>query len=406
MQKERIFQKRYANDVSNMQSVIASNCGGEADRRKQKLKLVFVPHQSFEQNYRQREHYLVEEMANHIQVHVISWTWADTLHAESLKDFLDIEKVARGLRSWKKENSYTVHHVRRFIYPPIAARTINQALFRYELGTILSQEDPDAILLGPNAEVLGFPRRETRTPIIFDYSDFLHNRRHMRRYCSLAKAITCVSKTLVKDASTLHSNIHYLPNGVDSERFLNGRRRETREKYGIAEGVKVIGLIGVTASPTMFFLDAAKELERRIGDFVYLIVGDGPAAERMKAHSLVRKVPVIFTGWVPFEGIEDLFAAIDVGIYPVDQNLYFDSAFPIKILEYTAARKPVVSTDIHEVRSLGFPNVGLCDPNPRDFAEKVSQALNYNGSYPSLEEFSWKRISRRLEEIVESVKRR
>ena len=48
---------------------------------------------------------------------------------------------------------------------------------------------------------------------------------------------------------------------------------------------------------------------------------------------------------VPNAVVADYFIASDVGIYPGDASPYFDAACPIKVLEYSAAGKPVVATN-------------------------------------------------------------
>ena len=54
---------------------------------------------------------------------------------------------------------------------------------------------------------------------------------------------------------------------------------------------------------------------------------------------------------MPPSEVADFFAATDVGLYPGDKNAYFDAASPLKILEYTAAGKPVACVRLNRIGS-------------------------------------------------------
>jgi glycosyltransferase involved in cell wall biosynthesis len=150
-------------------------------------------------------------------------------------------------------------------------------------------------------------------------------------------------------------------------------------------------------------LDAFPIIKEKIPNLQFLIVGDSHLLPEMKRKARKYNGDIIFTGWINYDEIQDYFAALDVGIYPVGKNVYFDSACPIKILEYTAANKPVVSTDLKELHNLNFPNVIFAEPNPKDFSEKIVMALNTNVEYPDLKEHDWDVLTRKLEKILVSV---
>ena len=46
-------------------------------------------------------------------------------------------------------------------------------------------------------------------------------------------------------------------------------------------------------------------------------------------------LPALMTGWIEHEQIPDLFAASDVGLYPGDENMYYDGACPRCHLRFT-----------------------------------------------------------------------
>ena len=356
-----------------------------------------MPHHSFESPHRQREHYIIDELAKSDEVHVVSWT-----DAETVVEFFDPRRFSRSLISHVSRTNYLVHHIRRLNIPTSFPRRINEAFFQSSLRRIVDKEDVDAVVIGPSAFKIGYPQENLGVPILFDYSDYLFDRHQLARYLGLSSAVLCVSRSLIDDVTGFEIERYYVPNGVDCHKFSKGRREATRARYNIDADTVVIGLIGVTFGEYPFFLDASRFLSEKIGRFVFMVVGGGRRLNSLISFARKAKAPAVFTGWVPYEGIEDYFAAIDLGVYPADQNVYFDSAFPIKILEYSAAGKPVVSTDLKEVRNLGFQNVFLCQPNPQDFADKVEKGIHYQGEYPSLDQYSWSSIAKSAKEAIQS----
>jgi glycosyltransferase involved in cell wall biosynthesis len=363
------------------------------------LKILFVPHESFETYHRQREHYLIEELQRNNEIHIILWTDID-----STGDLLRISKYSEGLKRWdRNSNGILLHHIRRIMGPPQLLSFINQSFFRNALRRIIESEKIEAVIFGPSELKIGFPSKNFSVPMIFDCGDYFRNRKHLMRYLEVSDAVLCPSKYILRDVAKYHDKTFLVPNGADIERMSKGDRGRIRNHLGIDDNTKVIGLIGLTVGSSLFFLESTKYLKERIDNFVFLLVGRSRRIAELKTCAEVQEAPIIFTDQVPYDKINDYFAAIDVGIYPVDQNPYFDSAIPIKILEYTAAGKPVVSTDIEEMRSLGFQNVFLCKPTARDFSIQIEKALNYNGEFPSLSRYEWKTIAHEIEDIIKSL---
>ncbi len=75
----------------------------------------------------------------------------------------------------------------------------------------------------------------------------------------------------------------------------------------------------------------------------------------------------------------------------------------MKIFEYSAVSKPVLSTNLEELKRLKFPNVFLANPSASDFSEKIVKAINYQGKFPRLTEFDWSFLSKKLEKILRNI---
>jgi glycosyltransferase involved in cell wall biosynthesis len=164
-----------------------------------------------------------------------------------------------------------------------------------------------------------------------------------------------------------------------------------------------VSLIGLTSSPSLFFVDALALVARQVPNLVFLIVGGGdllrPIIERCSQLSL----PFAATGWVPNNQIGHYFAATDLGLYPGDSNAYFDAACPLKVLEYTAAGRPVVATDLEELRRLAFPNVRLAPPEPERFASAIVTSLREPTELADVSGFEWASLARTVRQALARV---
>jgi hypothetical protein len=112
---------------------------------------------------------------------------------------------------------------------------------------------------------------------------------------------------------------------------------------------------------------------------------------------------IIFTGNIEDE-ISNYFNCLDIGVLPHKKNLFQDLAFHIKLIEYTAARKIVVSTPLEEVKRLNFPNVLTANLNVNDWVEalKVAKEMKWQEEWDKMvEPYKWSNITKEFCKIIE-----
>src|SRR5204862_3659669 len=105
----------------------------------------------------------------------------------------------------------------------------------------------------------------------------------------------------------------------------------------------------------------------------------------------------------PHDEVAAYFKATDVGLYPGDANAYFDAACPIKVLEYSAAGRPVVATDLAELRRLALPNVLLAPPEPRAFGAAIVRALRDPVPLANVYPFDWEVLTTTFEDACAAI---
>jgi teichuronic acid biosynthesis glycosyltransferase TuaH len=87
------------------------------------------------------------------------------------------------------------------------------------------------------------------------------------------------------------------------------------------------------------------------------------------AHPLVEWI-----GVVPHERVQEHLESVIVCILPYANSAFNRASFPLKLLEYLAAGRRVVSADLPAVRWLATDLVSIAD-TPDEFATTVTQAL-------------------------------
>lgn len=79
----------------------------------------------------------------------------------------------------------------------------------------------------------------------------------------------------------------------------------------------------------------------------FLIIGDGPDREKLKAIVMKEQVEdrVTFQGFVPMETVAETMGAVDLGVVPKRKESFGNEAFSTKIMEFMAMGVPVVASN-------------------------------------------------------------
>lgn len=196
-----------------------------------------------------------------------------------------------------------------------------------------------------------------------------------------------------------------LPNGADICR-LRGADPESvrvlRTKLGI-EDKFVIGYIGNHGDYTGVDLavNAFLAAKQSMPDAALLIVGPAePWRALLAAH---RRSGVIATGGVPPDQIATFFNAINLGVLAQGVSAGTEFAFQIKVVEYTASRKCVVSTPLATWKRLAWPNVILAEPTVERWAKAFvsARAIKWQPEWDRLaESYDWALLAERMANVM------
>jgi glycosyltransferase involved in cell wall biosynthesis len=185
------------------------------------------------------------------------------------------------------------------------------------------------------------------------------------------------------NAGVAPERIHVLPNAVDTDLFradVDGRA--VRDRFQLANRF-VAGFVGSFKAwhGIDLLLEAFQYLHRSDPLTHLLLVGEGPLREALEAQ--VRKMgledSVTFAGGVQHQQIPQYLATMDAAIapYPALEDFYYS---PLKLFEYMAAGRAVVSSRIGQVAEVINDGVTglLFEPGDRAGLVECLQRLRSN----------------------------
>jgi glycosyltransferase involved in cell wall biosynthesis len=262
----------------------------------------------------------------------------------------------------------------------------------------MTAQKPDVIVYSLSGYLIGYPPKVPNVRMIFDYSDYL-DKATLRPYLSLADSTVASSRSLQNQVKEMGVNAEYIPNGAPLREISAASETEVLDVYGL-RGVPVIGWIGLTGEPSLYVIDAFERFRETRPDAKLLIVGDSPIIRRIKKKSRRMRNNIQLTGFVPPPLVYSFVKACDAGVYPGSDTPYYRSACPMKILEFTAAKRPVVSSPVDEIDALQLTNVLQVGPDAESFAAGLEAALDRPPSAPPIDSLDWRLLASQFERAL------
>jgi len=195
-----------------------------------------------------------------------------------------------------------------------------------------------------------------------------------QRLLSVSDLVIVSSSRLFDDLRTKHSNVHYIPHGVNplKEHHNEVLKQEIDQLFSHNKNKPVFGFLGYINHRIDF--DLINYIATTNPNCMIALVG-------MQAPSIahkVRRLPrnVFYPGPVPTVGIKYCLEHFDVGIVPYTSSKFNLMSHPIKLLQYIGAGLPVVSTKVGE----DFEENTFVDnaANYEEFNRKVMLAFENN----------------------------
>lgn len=188
--------------------------------------------------------------------------------------------------------------------------------------------------------------------------------------------ILTTSKRLTRYAATFSNNVKFLPNAADTDLFKKALDNSIVTP-SVLDGIEgnVIGYIGnldhrIDISLLEFLVSDMRT------DWIFLFVG--PVGAEFRQSELMKSPKVILTGPKPLNELPHYLKLMRCCIIPFLCNTLTASIYPLKLNEYLAGGKPVVSTNFSE-DLVEFAEVISIASAKEEFYDMVARELMNDG---------------------------
>ena len=205
--------------------------------------------------------------------------------------------------------------------------------------------------------------------------------------------------------SGISRRLALVPNGADLRHFALAGCQETVPPKEVSELPKpVIGFHGWIQYWIDFDLVAYAAQKHPDWSFVFI----GPIEPLARVDKVRNLSNVHFLGKMPYENIPALIAGFDVCINPFVLDKLSDTVSPIKLYEYLASGKPVVSVDMPAARE--FADFISIVRTPNEFVAALEDQLVQNARgivdhdaaarQRAISDYSWDARFQQVENVV------
>jgi glycosyltransferase involved in cell wall biosynthesis len=223
-----------------------------------------------------------------------------------------------------------------------------------------------------------------------------------RELIAKAGLVIVTAPALFESKRPWAKRIETVPNGVDVEHFARASRPETKAAPAIQKLPKpVIGFIGGIQYWVDF--DLIAHAARAHPEWSFAFVGN---VEPLARVDKVRGLPnVHFLGRQPYALMPEFVAGFDVCVNPYVLDGVAENVDPLKLYDYLASGKPIVSVDIPAARR--FADMIRLTKTADEFTRALEATLADPGDAAArlraAAEHSWEARFRRVQDIVEPL---
>jgi teichuronic acid biosynthesis glycosyltransferase TuaH len=190
-----------------------------------------------------------------------------------------------------------------------------------------------------------------------------------RRVLDSADVVIAISPELREKWSAHHDNIAVIANGCDAPHFASADAAPRPADVTLPG--PVAGFVGhMSERIDIDMLEAVADT----GVSLLLVGPRQPTFEIAKLDALLARPNVTWVGPKSFPELPSYLGMIDVGLTPYRQSAFNRASVPLKTLEYLAAGRPVVASDLPAHRSLDTPHVAIAG-TPAEFAQRTQALL-------------------------------
>lgn len=222
-----------------------------------------------------------------------------------------------------------------------------------------------------------------------------------------AAAITAASNLLAERirAKTKPDKVFVVENGVDMRLYKPFNKGYCRKRLGLPQKAKIIAYIGSSNDRGIdWLIETFPELAKGNKELRLLLVGK---FDNVKKNGIITLKPM------PYNELRYAICATDALVIPYQSTPFTEVMYtPYKLVEFMACNRPIVCTDVGEMKKLltAAPEL-VCKPNDKEGLKKaVLKAISYKSiNYrKTLAEkgLTWEMLGEKLNTILQEATQR
>ncbi|MBI2549633.1 glycosyltransferase [Candidatus Woesearchaeota archaeon] len=255
----------------------------------------------------------------------------------------------------------------------------------------------------------------TAKPLVYDVRDPYATYEIMKKpgiklleriVIKMASAITVGSNILANRirAKTKPGKVFVVENGVDMKLYKPFDKANCRKRLGLPQKAKIIAYMGSSSDRGIdWLIEVFPELVKSNKELRLLLVGK---FDHVKQDGVITLKPM------PYDELRYAICATDALVIPYQSTPFTEVAYaPYKLVEFMACNRPIVCTDVGEMKKLLITTPDLvCKPMDKEGLKKaVINALKYKSvNYrKTLAEkgLTWEKLGEKLNRILQQLRR-
>lgn len=312
----------------------------------------------------------------------------------------------------------TKDYVQSTILPKLFGFYLQMKMYAVQLKRFLQHKDFD-VFYTRSFRVAALVAHMQK-PLILELHSVPKRRKKAVAQCcnksTLIVTLTNASKAQLVQMGVAEEKIVVEPDAVDLEKYLDlPVKKDAQSTFRLPVNRTVVGYIGRLKTMGMDkgiadLLHALKLLQP-INQFTSLIVG-GPKKDVQEYKALATKLglseqDVLFTGAIAHKQVPTALAACDIVTMPwPDKPHYRHYMSPLKMFEYMAAKRPILTGDLPTIREVLTEDTAVfCEP---DSPESIAEQLEWirmnpeevhaktEAAFSLVQHYTWKKRTERI----------
>lgn len=229
-----------------------------------------------------------------------------------------------------------------------------------------------------------------------------------------ADGVTVITEALRQRALRIgvkSQNLFLLPNGANVDWIKHTEMREARGKLGLPMDRVICTQVGVLDDGAFrLLIKAYRQVVESFPEALLMFVGKIHSEHLNSIESLEMPDNIIYVGVQPDETYPLYLSASDLFVLPLQDTIFDRARHHVRLGDYLAAGRPIVTTDLPQMRKIVGKCGLLANADPRDFADKMLSLMTDSNLRKELgirarrlaeTEYSWQIIAKRLEQMYD-----